>query len=111
MGIVNLKLSLPMPLRAWSKGSSPAPPSDITSLLERLDGVRIVMLTHERDRRGVGHAIEDGQAGQGRPGAPATTGAGDLNPLCRGALPGFGQSGQHVCLDRGQAEVRPPEPS
>ncbi len=69
------------------------------------------MLTHERDGHEVGHAVKDGQAGQGGSGAAATAGTSDLHPLDAGTLPGFGQSRQHLCLDRGQPEVRPAEPS
>ena len=78
---------------------------------ERLDGTRMVVLTHERDGHEVGHAVQDGQAGQGGTGAAATAGASDLHPLGPGTLPGFGQSRQYFCLDGGQPEVRPPEPS
>ena len=87
------------------------PPGDVASLLERLDGTWVVMLTHERDGHEVGHAVKDGQAGQGGSGAAATAGASDLHPLGHGTLPGFGQSRPHLCLDRGQPEVRPPKPS
>jgi hypothetical protein len=87
------------------------PPGDIAALAERLDGVLIVMRAHERHRRRAWYAVEDGQAGQGRSGAPVAAGAGDLNPLSRGALPGFGQGGQYLVPVGGQAEVRPSEPS
>jgi len=70
----------------------------------------IVMRAHERHGRGAGHAIKDGQARQRGAGAPAAARAGDFNPLTGGALPGFGQDGQHLGPIGGQAEVRPSEP-
>ena len=77
------------------------PPGYVAPLPERLDGTGVVMLTHERDGHEVGHAVQDGQAGQGGTGAAATAGASDLHPLGPGTLPGFGQSRQYFCLDRG----------
>jgi hypothetical protein len=87
------------------------PPGDIAALPERLDGMLIVMRAHERDGRGRGYAIKDGQAGQGGAGAPVAPRAGDFNPLTGGALPGFGQDRQHLGPVGGQAEVGPSEPS
>jgi hypothetical protein len=37
-----------------------AKPGDVAALPDRLDGMLAVMLTHERDGPGTGHAIEDG---------------------------------------------------
>jgi len=87
------------------------PPGDITALPERLDGMLIVMRTHERHGRGGRHPIEDGQTGQGGAGAPVAALTGDFNPLTGGALPGFGQDGQHLGPVGGQAEVGPSEPA
>jgi hypothetical protein len=87
------------------------PPSDVAELCGCLDGMLIVVLAHERDRRCGGHTVEDGQAGKGCPGAPVPASAGDLNSICRGTLPGFGQSGQYGRGFGGQPEVGPAEPS
>jgi len=89
----------------------PLPPGDITALPERLDGMPIVMRTHERHGRGGRHTVKDGETGQGGAGAPVAAGAGDFNPLTGGALPGFGQDRQHLGPVGGQAEVGPSEPS
>ena len=87
------------------------PPGDITALPERLDGMLIVMRTHERHGRGGRHPIEDGQTGQGGAGASVAARAGDFNSLTGGALPGFGQDRQHFSPVGGQPEVGPSEPS
>ena len=87
------------------------PPGDIAALPERLDGMLIVMRTHERHSRGGRHPIKDGKTGQGGAGAPVAAGAGDFNPLTGSALPGFGQDRQHLGLVGGQAEVGPSKPS
>jgi hypothetical protein len=84
-----------------------APPGDVASLLERLDGTRMVVLTHERDGHGAGHAVEDGQAGHGGSGAVATVGAGDSNPLGHGAF-GDRDAGRGRALIAAVAEVTGP---
>ena len=88
----------------------PAPPSDVATLPECLDGMPVVMRAHERDCSGCGNTIEDGHAGKGGAGAPATACAGNLHPLSRRALPSLRQRGQDVGPIGRQTEIWPAKP-
>src|SRR6266516_3733862 len=79
------------------------PPGDVAALAGRLDRVRVVVLAHERDGLGARDAVEDGQAGQGGASASVAARASDLDPFGRGALPGFGQGGEHLGVNSRQA--------
>src|ERR1700732_5454809 len=92
--------------RLPARSALAGPAGDIAALTRRLDRVRVVVLAHERDGLGARDAVEDGQAGQCGAGTPVAAFAGDLDPFGRGALPGFGQRGQHVSLVGGQTEIR-----
>jgi acetyl esterase/lipase len=87
------------------------PAGDEAALAWCFDGAGIVPLAHKGDRLRGGHAVEDGQAGQGGTGTPATAGTGDLDPLGPGPLPGLGQCPAQAGLVRRQAEVRPANPA
>lgn len=97
-------------------GDSPMPrgvlakPVDQSHLLGRLDGVLAVVVANPGDRIRRGVVAEDGEAGQNCAGAAVAADAADLHSLARPcpvlhAL----QSGDHVGLVGGYAQVRPVE--
>jgi len=77
----------------------------------RFDGMRVIMLPDEGNGLFRWQPIDDGEAGQRRPGPSAAAGTGDLHAFSQGAFPGFVQDFPCVRLVAGQPEVGPANPS
>jgi hypothetical protein len=77
----------------------------------RFDGMRVIMLPDEGNGLVRWQSIDDGEAGQCRPGPSAAAGTGDLHAFSQGAFPGFVQDFPCVRLVAGQPEVGPANPA
>ena len=83
----------------------------VALLPRRLDGMRVIMLPDEGNGLFWWQPIDDGEAGQRRPGPSAAAGTGDLHAFGQGEFPGFVQDFPRVCLVAGQPEVGPANPA